>query len=283
MVRQKTLKNSVTFSGIGVHSGMQSSVTVHPAPENTGLVFVSSINTALRMPVGSVVPVDAMHATVLKGDGWFISTVEHLLAGLIMLGIDNAVLEVKGTEIPILDGSALPFMQGVRDAGIQEFEAVKRFIMPKHKVTFSDAQGRSLVIEPLCHSEYTLDVSYVTSFAHPLAGKGEWAGRVTEASFYSDLAPARTFGFLDQLPFLRHHKLAQGTSLGNTLVIGEERLNEMRLPDECVRHKVLDLLGDLSLLGHALVGTVTAQKTSHNFNRLVIEHWIKHPEEWVLI
>jgi len=279
---QQTIKNPVTFSGIGVHSGIQSSVTVHPADEGTGIVFRHA-TAPKTMKVGTIVPVDAMHATVLKHEDWFISTVEHLLAAIWVLGIDNAVLEIRGNEIPILDGSALPFMQGLTDAGLVAQGLSKAWLTPKQTLTFADAHGRSLVIEPSLQNTHDLNVSYTTTFAHPLAGNGVWKGLITPEVFYTDLAPARTFGFLDQLPFLRHHKLAQGTSLGNTVVIGEELLNDMRMPDECVRHKVLDLIGDLSLLGTGLLGSIVAQKTSHNFNRLVIEHFIKHPEEWVVV
>ena len=283
MVYQKTVKNNISWSGIGVHSGEQCTVSIWPAEESSGIVLLRNSTTPQQtIKIGTVIPQDAMHATVLKQDGWLVSTVEHLLAAILMLGIDNAILEIKGNEIPILDGSALPFIQGLLDIGTEQQHAQKKIITPRIPLSFSDNNGRSINISQATQEIRNFSISYTTQFAHPLAGLTSWNGIITTENFYTDLAPARTFGFLEHLPFLRQYKLAQGTSLGNTVVIGDELINDMRLPNECVRHKVLDLIGDLSLLGHQLIGTITAQKTSHNFNRLVIEHKIKHPEDWII-
>jgi len=154
---------------------------------------------------------------------------------------------------------------------------------------FAGEKGQLIEILPAQLSnngcfETSLFVEYLADFSHPLVGKSNLNAKITENFFIEHLAPARTFGFLEHLPFLKQHGLAKGTSLGNTLVIGEDEfLNEQRFKDEFVRHKLLDLLGDLGLLGKRLAGTVKAQKTSHNFNRVVIEHYVKNPDLWKLI
>jgi UDP-3-O-[3-hydroxymyristoyl] N-acetylglucosamine deacetylase len=290
---QKTLKNKIIFSGIGVHSGKPGRVTVYPAVANTGLVLRAASCPDKAIKVGTFVPEVAMHATVVKADGWAISTIEHLMASLWMMGVDNAVVEFEGYEVPILDGSALPFVQAIQDAGLEVLDQKRRFLTPKAPLTLADGKGRSVIITPPASVVATgivtaaeaehLMVDYTADFNHPLAGKPIFQAAVTTDLFVREIAPARTFGFLEQLPFLRQHKLAQGTCLGNTVVIGQEVLNELRFADEPVRHKVLDLLGDMSLIGNRLVGAVTASKTSHSFNRMVVEHLVQHPDQWMFV
>ncbi len=276
MLRQQTLKQRVKFSGIGVHSGLASSLTLVPAPQDTGVVFCNASNPEQRFRVGTVIPEVAPHATVIKTNGWYVTTVEHLMAALRMLDVDNVVVEMQGNEVPILDGSALPFVQGILDAGLQEQDAVRRYLTPKEKLRFADEKGRAIEIEPSEH----FSISYTADFNHPLAGCTTFSAEIPSEFFIDKIAPARTFGYLEQLPLLRQHKLAQGSSLSNTIVIGQELLNDTRFPDECVRHKVLDLIGDLGLLPYRLLGAVNASKTSHNFNRLVAEHCLQHSELW---
>lgn len=289
MNKQQTLRSEIFFQGLGVHTGAPCSIRLKPADVKSGISFINEQNPDQVIRVGSVIPDPAMHATVIRTNQWALSTVEHLMAALMLMGVDNLDIIVQGTEIPILDGSALPFVQGIADVGVYEQSASKQWITPRERLEFADDKGRSMFIEPppiVQDQELkpSLFIDYNADFMHPLNGNPMLSGQVTQDFFMREIAPARTFGFLEQLPFLRHHKLAQGTSLGNSLVIGNgELLNEMRLPDECVRHKFLDLIGDLSLLGKNLIGTVKANKTSHNFNRLVIEHFLKNPEKWRFI
>jgi UDP-3-O-[3-hydroxymyristoyl] N-acetylglucosamine deacetylase len=281
--QQKTLKKELVFKGIGVHSGAPSTIRLKPAPFDSGIVFVKNQSADHIMRVGDVIPEVAMHATVIKSGFWAVSTVEHLMAALSLLGVDNVEIEVDGTEIPILDGSALPFVQGIYEVGFELQRAESAWLTPKELLTFQDNHGRLLVIEPAPQGEPSLFIDYNAGFVHPLNGSSIFSGQVTQDFFINEIAPARTFGNLEQFPYLRAHGLAQGSSLGNTVVIGDgELLNDMRLPDECVRHKLLDLLGDLSLLGKRLAGRITAQKTGHQFNRLVIEHFINNPQLWEL-
>jgi len=287
--QQKTINNVITFEGIGVHTGLPARVTLYPAEPNSGLRIVNKSFPLEPMEIGTVVPEHAMHATVVKQKSWFVSTIEHLMAAIIVAEIDNLIIEIDGVEVPILDGSALPFIQKILDTGTREQEVRKTFLTPRNFLKFEDPQGRYIEITPAQElssgvRDMTLFVDYKAEFNHPLAGSPVLQGAVTCDFFINQVAPARTFGFLDQLPFLRQHGLAKGTSLGNTVVIGqEELLNDMRIHDECVRHKFLDLIGDLSLLGKNLIGSIKAHKTGHSFNRLVIEHYIKHPEQWELV
>lgn len=281
-MQQKTLKHTLTFTGIGVHSGRQSTLILHPAAPNTGMIFVNAAKTTQRFRVGTLVPEPAPHATVFCHQGWVVSTVEHVMAALAALGVTNVELELAGNEVPILDGSALLFAQALQDDGLQVQDAPALFLTPRERLYLEDGHGRSITIDPAPATSTELTVDYSADFQHPLVGGMTFQGAITPAFFMHELAPARTFGFLEQLPLLRKHNLALGSSLGNTVVFGDEAMNDMRLPSECIRHKVLDLLGDLSLLGTQLVGQVRAHKTSHNFNRLVVQHYVQYPDLWQL-
>lgn len=282
---QKSLADKVIIEGIGVHSGSFSSLCLKPAPENTGIIFKNVLfsNQKEFLKVGSVVPEVAMHATVLKAPSWVLSTVEHLMAACNFMGIDNLIIEVTGLEIPILDGSALPFIQAFEQVGVIEQAAKKWYLTPRKPLLIQDAQGRFIQIIPnQDYLDLSLTIDYAADFNHPLVGAVHFSGQITNSFFEHELAPARTFGFLEQLSYLRHHKLAQGSTLGNTAVMGEDSyLNELRFKDECVRHKVLDLLGDLALLGYRLTGSIKAAKTGHSFNRLVIAHYLENPDVWI--
>ena len=283
---EKTLAQKVILEGIGVHSGSFSSLCISPAPVGTGIVFKNSLfpDASEYLKVGQVVPEAAMHATVVKARSWSLSTIEHLMAACSFLDLDNLYIEITGFEVPILDGSALQFLQAFERAGIVNQESKKFYLTPKETVFINDEKGRSIELIPHQNTDdYRLLVEYVADFNHPMVGSLGFKGQITNSFFEDEVAPARTFGFLEQLSYLRAHKLAQGSTLGNTAVMGDEAfLNDLRFKDECVRHKVLDLLGDLALLGHKLVGTIKAVRTGHSFNRLVIAHYLEHPEAWRL-
>jgi len=287
--KQKTLKEEVVFDGIGVHSGKQGRVKVMPSCADSGIVLLSKNISDDEFKLGTIIPEIAMHATVIKRQKWAISTVEHLMAALWMLEIDNAKIEFDCYETPILDGSALPFVQGLLLAGLLEQDAEKKYLTPLAEIEFSDDQGRFIKISPAAKNtdgsyDYTLHLDYTLDFAHPLVGANKMQATITPEFFAKEISPARTFGFLEQLPLLRQHGLAQGTNLGNTLVFSaDEILNEPRFSDECIRHKILDLLGDMSLIGKNLAGSVIAKKTGHSFNRLVVEHYVNNPGLWILI
>jgi UDP-3-O-[3-hydroxymyristoyl] N-acetylglucosamine deacetylase len=317
-LKQRTLKRDVIFEGIGVHSGVASCVILKPAPKDFGIVFANPLFPDSVFKIGSVIPEVAMQATVLKNDKWILSTTEHLLAAIIGVGLDNVLIQISGpgiesvtgpehhqkhnhhsehhhnhnpehhlVEIPIMDGSAVPFVHGILDCGFQEQDAAKKYLTPKQALKFEDSKsGRFIEIHPAqvnVDQNYStnLNLSYTADFAHKLVGNSQLDCLLTQEFFANEIAPARTFGFLEQLPQMRKLGIAKGTSLGNTVVLSNEGfLNETRFEDECIRHKVLDLIGDLSLLGLPLTGKVIAAKTGHSFNREVIVHYISNPDLW---
>lgn len=281
--KQKTIKKEISLEGVGVHSGRYATVYIRPAQANSGITIMNKAFPDKPLVLGAHVPEAAMHATVIKLDTWAISTIEHVLAALSGMEIDNATVEIEGFEVPILDGSALPFVHAINRAGIEELSVARKFLTPKETLFFEE-DGRTLEVVPAKQDSYTLSFEYSTDFDHHLIRDKKLTGTLSPAFFAKEIAPARTFGFLNQLPFLRKHGLALGSTLGNTVVIGEEEcLNALRFKDEFIRHKLLDLIGDLTLLGRPLAGTIKAHKTGHNFNRKVIEHYITYPEMWNFI
>lgn len=275
---QKTIKREVSIKGIGVHSGEPSTITLKPSRENSGITIKNTHFPQEPISIGEIIPEQTMHATVIKGKSWGVSTIEHIMAAISGLDLDNISIEIEGFEAPIIDGSSLPFVHLIEQAEVLEQKESKKFLKPKNEIVIED-ENKSIKITP--NNSLTFSYEYSIDFNHPLVKNNTIAGNLNPEEFKNNIAPARTFGFLSQLPFLRQHGLAKGTNLGNTVVIGEEFfLNNCRFEDEFIRHKLLDLIGDLSLLGKKLSAKVVAHKTGHNFNRKVIEHYIKNPSEW---
>lgn len=298
-IKQKTIKKEVVFEGIGVHSGLNSRVVLKPSVENSGIVVKNIKFPDFLIEIGRVVPDNSNYSTTLSAENWKISTVEHLFAAINGLKIDNIIIEVEDFEIPIMDGSSYPFVKELLRAGILEQNAKKFFVTPKEKLCFEDLDNsRELIFYPAqkfsCNHDcmrkssrefdINLYVNYLAEFDNPVIGSGEVNCSVSTDLFIKEIAPARTFGFLEQLPFMQKNGLAKGASLDNTVVIGENGyINERRFEDEFVRHKLLDLLGDLSLIGKQIAGKISAKRTGHSFNRKVVEHYIKNPDSWMLI
>jgi UDP-3-O-[3-hydroxymyristoyl] N-acetylglucosamine deacetylase len=282
MMKQKTILQTISLSGVGVHSGQLATITLHPATPNSGIIIKNKHFQQEPLRIGLTIPEQAMHATVLKHERWAVSTIEHLFSAIAGLGIDNLVIEVDGSEFPILDGSALPFVHAFEQGGIKIQPEQKKFLSPKVPLSFEE-NDRYIKILP-AKKNRRLDFTYSIHFEHPLVPQGTLSGTLTPEYFAKEIAPARTFGFLEQLPLLRKHGLAKGTTLGNTVVVGENMfLNSSRFENELIRHKFLDLLGDLALLGKPLAGTISAHKTGHAFNRKVVEHFIQNPNQWEII
>ena len=281
---QHTLSQALTFAGIGVHNGKDCSATLKPAPANTGIVLCST-TTPEVITIGTIVPQAAMHATVLQQGSWKVSTIEHILAALAGLGVDNAIVELSGDEAPIMDGSSAVFVEKILESGLEAQDAKRLYVTPTEVLSFDDTERNSRIeIHPAKDCDTALHIEYEADFDMP----GIEASKITctlDGDFFAkEIAPARTFGFYEQLPYLQKHGLAQGASLENTLVLKDGKyVNEPRFSDECVRHKLLDLIGDLSLLGKPLAGKVIARRTGHSFNRLVVEHKLLHPEQWQTI
>ncbi len=268
---QRTLSAPLSFQGTGLHSGRAVCVTVQPAPEDHGLVFSrSDLDGApeIRAHIDHVVRTNL--ATTLGVDDASVSTVEHLIAALSGLGIDNARVAVDGPELPGMDGSALPYVRGILDAGIEELAAPRRFLRVDRVVEARDPDtGRWSRLSPL--DGFAIDCEI--SFDHPMlkqqniqfAGDGE--------HFASEIAPARTFGMLADVERMRAAGLALGGGLDNAVVFsatGVINPGGLRFPDECVRHKVLDMIGDLALLGAPLLGHFSACRSGHAFNLALV-------------
>lgn len=282
---QRTLKHEVIFEGIGIHSGQPAKIVLRPAEPNTGIIFSNVQFPDHVFKIGSVIPEVAMLATVLKNDKWVLSTTEHLLAAILGIGLDNVLIQVYGVEIPIMDGSASSFVQEIQRCGLQVQNEPKKYLTPKEVLKFEDIKtGRFIHIYPAQNNFTALLMNYTGEFTNKLVGNANFECTLTNEFFAQNIAPARTFGFLEQLPQMRKMGVAKGTSLGNTLVLSNEGfLNEPRFQDECIRHKVLDLIGDLGLLGLPIVGKVIAAKTGHSFNREVVVHYISNPDLWEVI
>ncbi len=259
MAYRRTLRRDVGCTGIGLHSGRPVRLCLRPAPAEHGIRF-------FRSDVGVTIPATLAHigsqdhATTLLCDGVSIGTIEHLLAALLALGVDDVLVEVDGPEIPILDGSAAAFVMLLHEAGLRPL-AVPRLVLKVLRPIEVVNGGKSVRLSPAEHFE----VHYSIGFDHPLLRHQSFSTRVTPRSFTEAIAPARTFGFLREVELLRKSGLALGGSLENAVVIGETGVlnNKLRFADEFVRHKVLDAVGDFALLGRPLAARIDATKAGH--------------------
>lgn len=284
MIRQRTLKNEIRATGVGLHTGKKVLLTLRPAPVDSGIVF-------RRVDLDPVVEIKAkaenvgdttLSTTLVSGDVR-ISTVEHLLSALAGLGIDNAVVEVSADEVPIMDGSAGPFVFLIQSAGIQEQKAPKRFIRIKKPVTVEEGD-KSASFRPFDGFK----VSFAIDFDHPVFRDRSLRASVdcSSTSFVKEVARARTFGFMHEIEYLRSKGLAKGGSVNNAIVIDKYRvLNEegLRYEDEFVKHKVLDAIGDLYLLGYSLIGEFDAYKSGHGLNNRSIRELMRQKDAWEMV
>lgn len=274
MQLQKTIKNSIHFKGIGLHTGEEVSMWIHPAEPEHGIVFKrTDVNSPLiSASIENVV--DSRFATVLGVNGTSIWTVEHVLAALNGMGIDNALILLKGPEVPAMDGSARDFAEGIKEVGIHEYNTPRASIMFDEIVSFRD-DGRWISLIP----SNTFEIDYTINFANPTVGHQQLRIDLSPESFIKEIAPARTFGFLEEINKLKEMNLAKGGGLDNAIVIGEfDIINEggLRFKDEFVRHKILDLIGDFALFGANISGRVTVEKGGHMLNHLFIKELLLH-------
>ena len=260
-MRQHTIRKPVSIEGVGLHSGKVARVTVSPAPPDAGIVFKVRA-TGERIPARPESVVNAHYATTLGLNAARIQTVEHLMAATAGLGIDNVEIEVDGPEIPALDGSAKPFVALLAFAGREQQSARRRMLSLPCPLRVGSA-GRWIHIVP----SDTLRISYTLDNDHPAIGTQVLSWSPSERSFVEEFAPARTYGFLRDLGLMRKNGLARGGSLDNAIVLGNRgALNGLRYDDEFVRHKILDLLGDLALLGRPIGAHVIARNGGHALN-----------------
>ena len=283
MIRQRTLKTTIRATGVGLHTGDKVYLTLRPAPVDTGIVF-------RRVDLDPIIEIDAKPenvgdttlSTCLVKDDVRISTVEHLLSAMAGLGLDNAYIDVSAPEVPIMDGSASPFVFLLQSAGVTEQNAPKKFIKIKKKVTVEDGDKKA-TFEPFDGFK----VAFTIDFDHPVFKKSSQTSVIdfSTTSFVKEVSRARTFGFMKDIEFLRANNLALGGSQDNAIVMDDFRvLNEdgLRYDDEFVKHKILDAIGDLFLLGHSLIGSFVGYKSGHALNNQLIRTLMADESTWEL-
>src|SRR3989338_5732939 len=284
MIKQRTLKNIIRATGVGLHTGEKVYLTLRPAPADTGIIFRRiDLDEAVEIRACPENVSDTRLSTTLECHGVRISTVEHLMSAFAGLGIDNAYVDLTAAEVPIMDGSAGPFVFLVQSAGIAEQSAPKRFIRIKKKIKIKDGD-KWAAFEPFAGFK----VSFAIDFDHPTFRNSRQRAAVdfSTTSFVREVSRARTFGFMGDLEALRQAGLARGGGLDNAIVLDDFRiLNEdgLRYEDEFVKHKVLDAIGDLYLLGHPLIGAFSAHKSGHKLNNRLLRLLVTQQEAWELI
>ena len=286
MLRQRTVREKVSCSGVGVHSGQVITIEVLPAPEDTGITFIrTDIANApeIRAHVDNVV--DTMLATKLavvrEGRAIEVSTVEHLMAAFTGLCIDNARVLISGPEVPILDGSSAPFVTMLQSVGIEEQRKPRRYLAIKKEVKLTDGAKEAKIIP-----SSGFKIKCAIDFDHPLIAPAPFSYEHSERSFVRDISRARTFGFLKDVEALRSRGLARGASLDNAVVIDEYRVlnpDGLRYPDEFVRHKVLDCIGDLSLFGLPVLGRLSTKRPGHTLNTQLVRKVLADPKSYEII
>lgn len=280
MRAQRTIKNEVSFEGIGLHTGKHSRVILKPASRDTGIIFIRTDKPAMiKAHVGAVI--DTAFATTLGINGVKIGTVEHILAALAGLGIDNLVVEVSGPEIPILDGSSTGLISIILRAGIAKQGKKRPYLRINKPFIFEDGHAHIAAL-PYCGSKITQSIF----FHHHGIGEQRISIDVTEENFVTEIAPARTFGFLKDIEQLRSNGLAKGGSLDNAVVMGEDGVinaTGLRFKDEFVRHKVLDSIGDFSLIGFPIYGHIIASRSGHSSNIRFLRKLMFASETWDII
>jgi len=284
LIHQRTLRNSIRATGIGLHTGEQVRLTLRPAAPDTGIVFHRvDLGESMIIPGHAFNVGETQLSTTLVKDGVKISTVEHLMSALAGLGIDNCVVEIDGPEMPIMDGSASPFVFLIQSAGIEEQNAAKQFIRILQPVEVVDGD-RWVRFEP--HEGFRVAMSI--DFNHPVLDSSARLAEIdfSSTTFVKEVARARTFGFLRDLEMMRKRNLALGGSVENAIVVGESKiLNEdgLRYGDEFVKHKILDAIGDLYLLGHSVIGAFTGHKSGHALNNLLLRELLARKDAYEMV
>jgi UDP-3-O-[3-hydroxymyristoyl] N-acetylglucosamine deacetylase len=284
MIKQRTLKNAIRATGIGLHSGEKVYLTLRPAPVDTGIIFVrTDLEPAVEIVAKAINVGDTTLSTSLSNGDVKVSTVEHLLSAMAGLGIDNVYVELSAAEVPIMDGSAGPFVFLLQSAGIEEQEKAKQYIRITKPVTVTDGD-KSASFKPY----NGFKVSFTIDFDHPLFDSENQVASLdfSTTSFVKEVSRARTFGFMRDIEYLRSQNLALGGSVSNAIVVDDYRvLNEdgLRYDDEFVKHKILDAVGDLYLLGHSLIGEYIGVKSGHGLNNALLRALLNQQECWEFV
>ena len=284
MLKQRTLKNAIRATGVGLHTGNKVSLSLQPAPAHTGIVFRRvDLDPVVEIPARAGNVGDTTLSTTLVMDDVRVATIEHLMSALCGLGIDNALIDVDAPEIPIMDGSAGPFVFLIQSAGIEEQAASKSFIRIKKPVCLRQGD-KSVSLEPFDGFK----VSYTLLYDHPVYRKYTKSATVdfSSTSFVKEVSRARTFGFMHEFEELRNRNLALGASMDNAIAVGDYKvLNEdgLRYEDEFVKHKILDSIGDLYLLGNSLIGAFKGYKSGHALNNALLRTLEVTDDAWEIV
>lgn len=279
---QQTVANSASCKGVGLHTGKPVMLTIRPAPADTGVVFVNRNGHAGASLAASVDHLVATElCTAISGNGFQVKTIEHVLAALAGLNVDNAYVDIDASEAPVMDGSSAPFVRLIESAGVVSQNRLRSFLKITRPLEIVDG-SRRIRIEPAS----TPRITYTIHYDHPLIQTQTYAYEHSSRAFASDIAGARTFGFLQEVEALWARGLGRGGNLENTVVLSQDGiLNEsgLRFTDEFVRHKVLDLIGDFSLLGLPFIGHLIAIRSGHALHTRLVKQILDHPECWVLL
>lgn len=278
---ETTIQRPVEAQGIGLHSGVSVSIRVLPAPVSTGLVFVRTDLDRFPILASWRHVARVSYATSLMRQGVLISTTEHLLSVFYSAGIDNAFIEIDNLEVPILDGSGLPFLDLIRQAGLRHYRRKRRYLRIRRPISVED-RGKRISILPDDRFRLTCESQY----DHPSVGRQMLEMEVTPERYAAEIAPARTFGFLYELDQMRNMGLIRGASLENAVCFDRERVMNpegLRFPDECCRHKALDLIGDLALIGKPLLGHVIAERAGHAMHAQLVARIMSDPSLYEII
>jgi len=282
MFFQRTVKNEIGCNSIGLHSGRKIGMVIKPAGVDEGIVFVRRDlpgNNRIKADVHNVR--DTTLATTLGLNGVTISTVEHLMSAFSGMGVDNAVVEVNAPEVPIMDGSSRPFVELLKSVGTHVQGKCKRLIVIKKKVSVGEGESTAMLLPS---PEFR--ITYKIEFNHPSIGIQSYDMKLSDVSYAEEICAARTFGFLKDVEYLQAKGLALGGSLRNAVVLDEQRIinkGGLRCPDEFVKHKILDAIGDLSLLGIPIIGHFVAFKSGHRLNNLLLKELINRKDCWTMV
>ena len=280
MTLQRTLRRPISCAGIGLHSGNKVNLSLKPAPVDTGVRFRRSDLGGLEV-AATVKHVGGInYATGLMRDAVRVDTVEHLLAALVSLGIDNVIVELNSPEVPIMDGSAAPFIYLLQEAGVKPLASARRYLKVLRPMSLSRGDKR-IAVYPSDHFKVTYSIAY----DHPMLRHQSRTIRLSEEIFVEEIAPARTFTFLNEVERLRQQGLALGGSLENAIVIGDTGIlnNALRFDDEFVRHKILDVIGDMALIGHPMIGHLVAHRGGHALHTAFAAQVVTETDAWTLV
>ena len=280
-MNQTTLAKPISVSGVGLHTGVDVNMTLRPAPENTGYIFVRTDLDDFEIPASVEYISHCSYATTLMRRGVVLSTCEHLLSALRGSGVDNCFIDLDNIEIPIMDGSSEDFIELIEKAGISEQNLPRHTLRILERVSFEQGD-RKMSIEPAENFE----IDCVIDFAHPFIERQTLNFVLSDGSFGKEIASARTFGFTHEIEMLRKANLALGGSLDNAIVLTPDgMLNEtpLRFDDEFVRHKILDIIGDFALLGMPIQGKITAQKSGHSVHASLMSKLLKAEHAWEIV